>query len=482
MTGELRRKTLESIGLNAASKVVGMAFQALSNVILSRRLSSTDYGVVGFAWVFITFLSQFSDVGIESAAVQKHQLDRVALATGFVLKVLLGASLFLVAAFGAPAALFFFDNPAVVGVIRLLALNFLINSLAFVPSTLLRRALDYRKLALGTTVGTVVTSTAAIVLALTGFGYQSIVFSSLAGSVASTVALNVIRAEKIPLRVHWGYARDFIRYGSGLFIASLMVFAIFNADSLIIGAVKGSTNLGYYTLAFTWGSTVTTLMGAIVNNVLFPTMSQMQNDRERLARAYLTSLKYVSLLGILVNVTLVVTAEAFLFHVLGHGTDKWRPALGALQILAIYGMIRVVLEPLGSVLMAVGRTNLLLGANVLAASIELLALYPALLFFDLEGVAIVVTVAYATQYLIYYPFVTKDLGISWRELLGAISPAILSAVVVGLCIHLLGYVVAGPDTITIFMSKILMCVVIYLIAYGSFTGRNVISEVRDVLS
>jgi lipopolysaccharide exporter len=479
MKTEFGRRAVVNIGWTATSKLIALVFQAMANVVLSRTLSSADYGVVGFAWVFINFLSQFNDVGINSAAVQRERLNRSVLSTAFTLKVVIAVSLFLIALGAAPLSAKLFDNDAVVGVIRLLSFNFLINALSFVPTTVLLRALDYRKISVANACSAAINAILSIVLVLSGWGYWSIVVGNLAASAAAAVILIAFQRHRTPLIMTVKDAQELIRYGRGLFASGLIVFAIFNADTFLIGSVAGSITLGYYTLAFQWGSMICGVVGAIVHSVLFPTLSRMQRDKEGLRAAYLVVLRYVSLIGILANVTLLLTADAFLYYILGHGSDKWLPALGALKILAVYGMIRVVLEPLGPVLMAVGRTQLLFIGTITAAAIEIIALYPSIKMFGIEGAAVTVTCAYAAQYFVYYPYIKREFGISLGAILHSVAPALVSGAVLVAAGYLYDYFVEQvAGNVSYLICKMAMCLVVYLGTYTLLTRGNVVREVR----
>ena len=95
-----------------------------------------------------------------------------------------------------------------------------------------------------------------------------------------------------------------------------------NGDNFAISAMRGAKTLGYYAVAFNWGSMVCVMLGGVVLSVLFPTFSRMQSDRQRMKKAYLQVLEYVSFVGILVNMGLLAVSKDFLFFVLGHGTEK----------------------------------------------------------------------------------------------------------------------------------------------------------------
>ena len=480
MRSGLKRRTLENIGYNATSKIVALAFQAVASIILSRNLSSADYGVVGFAWIFINFLSQFNDLGLNNAVVHTRDLDDDGLATVFTLKFLISAALFVTAVSIAPAARWIFDDAAVVTIIRVLSFSFVLNAFTFVPSALLTRALDYRRLAVASTLGTFATAAISIVLVLLGFGYWSIVVANVAAGVVGVVVLNTLSPKRFVVRLDPARAREFIRYGWGLFASGLLIFAVFNTDNFIIGATRGSEQLGLYMIAFSWGSMVATLMVAGVHAVLFPTFARIQAERERIRGAYLLSFKYITALGVMVNATLFVVAPDFLIHVLGRGTTKWLPALDALRILCAYGVIRVMLEPLGNVIMAFGRTTLLMRATLVAAAIEVALLYPALRAFGIEGAAVVVTLAYLVQYGIYWKFLKSEVGVKLADLGRAIGPAMapllaLAAVFVVFARR------ADDSTPAVFAVKLAACVVCYVVSYGLVTGWAVVADVRGLL-
>ena len=454
--------------------------QAVATVVLSRTLESADYGIVSLALIFTRFLATFNDLGIESAVVQKQDLDDAGLLTAFWLKASLAVALFVIAVSAAPVGGRVFDNQAAIGVIRVLSLSFLIAIPAFVPTTLLTRALDYRRLATAQTWSTVANAVVAVGLALSGYGYWSLVLGQLAATAALVGVLNAMRPRRLAYRFSAARARELVRYGGALFASTLATFVVFNADNFLIGLVLGASALGYYTLALSWGSMVPVLMWSVVNAVLFPTFSTMQANRLRIKSAYLRALHYVSVLGVLLNTVLFFVAPEFLVQVLGAGTDKWLPALTAFRVLCVYGIIRVVLEPLGSVIMALGKTGVLLRATVVAAVIELALLYPALLAWGAAGAACVVTLAYLTQYAIYYPFIRRELDIDWRDVLGAVRPAVLpllAAVPAFSAYDLLG----AENTPLTLVARAASGALCYVATYVLLTRRTILQDIRLAL-
>ncbi|ABC76298.1 lipopolysaccharide biosynthesis protein [Syntrophus aciditrophicus] len=479
MSDSLKNTTIRNIGYTSITKVIQIVTSAIANIILTRTLLPNDYGIVGFAVIFISFLAQFGDLGIGSAIIQKKDLNDDELYTAFTIKILLSLVLFLFAFIFAPLTIRFFDNQAIVPVIRVLAFTFVLNTFSFLPNVLLTRDLNYKKISCANIVSAIINSSVAVVLALTGFKYWSLVIAGICMTLSLSVLVNIFR----PVRYRFAYnsdaARNFLKYGGNLFLAGFSVFLIFNADNFIIGSVKGATNLGYYSVAFTWGTMVCSMIGSMVLNVLFPTFSKIQGNRDRLKRAYLRILQYVSFGGLLINMTLFVASRDFLLIVLGHNTDKWMPALSALRILCFYGIARLLLEPVGSVMMALGRTDILKKANFLAAAIELGGLYPVLYFYGIEGVAVLVTCAYISQYLLYYLTLRGELQIGFKELCTCVNPALMA--VVPLVILFFAGEAKHSDSIPIFIVKLIGCTCMYLITYGLITKWSLYKDMRRQL-
>ena len=424
----LASKTIRSIGYKSASRFLIYGLQALTTVVLARNLSAQDYGIAGYAMIFIGFLASFNDIGIGSALIQREQLDDAVLATAFSLRLSLGILAFCLAWILAPLAGLTFGDTSVSAVIRILSLGFLVSVLGFIPSALLLRDLDFGRWVLATLGGAIFRAAVACYLAIRGYGYWSIVLGSLGGTSIESLCFMVFSKHTVKLSWQKDVAGGLLRFGLPLFVSGLLTFSLFNADNLIIGAVSGASILGFYAIAFNWGSIFSKAIYEVLHSVLFPAFSRIQSETETLRRMYLRMMEQISFFGVLIQAGLLACSRDFLVIILGKGTDKWIPACHALQILSLYGLIRLLVEPVGNVLIAAGRTNLLLRANLLAAAVEIGLLYPVLKLGGIEGVAMLVTLSYALQCFIYWPFLKAHLNLSLRELGKSILPSILASI------------------------------------------------------
>jgi lipopolysaccharide exporter len=458
------KNTVKNIGLNSVSVLGSYGLQFFTGILLARYLSPSDYGIVGFSLIIINFCKQFADCGVNGALVQNFEADDEFISTGFIIKFVLSALAFILIFLSAPLSQFFISNKELIIVIRILALNLIVSSLGLLPSVKLTRELNYKMLVIPQVLAVSISSTFAIVMALNGFGYWSLVVSSLANTFVSSFVLNVVGPVKPRFVYVQTHARHILRFGFNLLVPMVITFVAFNADNFAIGAVLGPEQLGYYTIAFNWGSMICMLISGTVHSVLFPTFTKLQNDCSALKSAYLESLSAISFIVVPVSCMLLVMGNEFLFFILGASTDRWKPALVPFQILCVYGMFRALLEPVSNVITAIGKPELYIKPTLLVAVVELGLLYVALKLFGLHGVACIVTVAYVSQYHMYFTILKKEIDTSKTELLRSVLNPVISSACMLFLVLMVKYCV--PFSFLTMVFEVGMGIVIYILCFG----------------
>jgi len=471
------KKIVKNVRYNAGAQAVIVGVQGVASIILARILTSSDYGIYAFAGVFLNFLPQFSDLGVSSALIYRKDLDSRILNTAYTFRNALSVVLVICAlliSFFVPR---FFEMKNVDWIIRLLALNFIINGMGFISAALLRRDMNFAGYNVAQLSSSVAGSVLSVALAMMGLGYWSLVYANLLASLAFTITINRVRPVKLALEFHREAAREIWHFGSHLFFSGILIYVLFNAGNFIIGAMRGSEALGYYSLAFNWGTKVPMLLSVTVLSVLFPAFSRIRDDVETLKNTYLQAVQYVSLFSIMLNGTLFCISGEFLKTILGGGTDKWLPALTCFRILCLYGIFRAVLEPIGNVVMALGNTKLLFKANLVASAAQVLLLYPAVFFLGIEGVALTVFASYILQYPIYVRYLRRQIGISLWDLSAALLVPLLSAVVLALWFLAMRHVNIGSSLYDVAL-KALSYLIIYVLFCGAATKFRLLRDLK----
>ena len=419
-----KAKTFRNVMYTSLTKGATLLCIALTTSVVARNLDPSDYGVVGFAGIIIGFLAQFSDVDVGSAAIRRPALDQRSLRTAFTLKIILSCGAFIAAFLIAPFAHHFFEHPATGNVIRILALDFLVSTIGFMSLVTLTKEQNFRALIIPGILSAVARCILTIALILFGWKYWAVVFADVGANLAGCIALQAARKMPIRFQFDWTIAREYLRFGVPLLGSGILIFLLMNMDNFLVGSRMGTAKLGYYALAFTWGSFICWLLYGTVHNAMFPAFSAIQDDTAAMRRWYLKTVDLVGFVAVVVNTALMANAHFFLVTFLGKGTDKWLPAAMAFKILCIYGIMRGLTEPVANCILARGRTKMLLHANALAGAVELVLLLVVLRTGRIELVAAAVLIAYSTQTIIYLPYLRREFSIRFGDLVAQLWPVI----------------------------------------------------------
>jgi len=407
----------------AGALITGIG-QFIVTAILARLLTPEDYGLFGLAAVYVGLASILSQFGVAAALVQRDELTPRYVRAGFTVSVLTGVLTTALVWFTAPLAASVLGSPHLTPIIRGLSLAFVLGNPGFVAEGLSQRKLAWRRLMwVEVTAFVLGYALPALALAAAGYGVWALVGSALAQSFVRTVAL--LKLEPHPKWPRVGpEIRELLRFGSGFTLARTFNYAAFQGDNLIVGRVLGIVALGYYNRAFKLMMILVTYFATVVTRVLFPIMSRLQNDPDRLRSTYLTGAAVLGLVSAPLGAILVVLAPEFVLVVLG---PKWTATILPFQILTAGIMLRnvyLMAYCLDGALGALRRRTVRDGVYALAVLIGSLIGTR----FGLVGVATGVVIAIGVNYLVGAAMSLSLLKATWRQYARSQVPAVLLGV------------------------------------------------------
>jgi O-antigen/teichoic acid export membrane protein len=361
------------IGL-AASKLGTL----ISGIVLARLLAPSDYGVFAVALVALLLVANLNDLGLEQSLVRwSGDITGVAPTAKTVILLssivqfglLYSVAPYFSAALGAPQA---------TGVVRLLAFGVVVNGAFAVPSALLTRAFRQDLRAAADFAGFAVSTVLTIVLAVMGLGPWSLAIGRVVGNLVNGLLHRFFARPRYGFGFNTAIAGPLMRQGLPIAGLSLLAVAALNVDNVIVGRYLGPTELGIYTLAFNISSWPVGVFSVAVWRVSVPAFAQLQEDRPRLRAAFARSFGLLMTATLPVCALLAALAQPLVSTVYG---DKWAAAAAVLSVLAALGALRVGLQLMTDVLVAVGRSHVAFALQV----VWLLLLIPALAFGSTKG-------------------------------------------------------------------------------------------------
>lgn len=340
----LRKKVLRSSAFLTVTKWIPQAVRAASYIILARLLDPNDYGIATLAQVPIGLLGIAAAAGMGPVLVSTRAEIEKAAPHGLLLALTVATTLTAVALVFSPFYADALGRPELTDVCRAMAIVILCDGLYSIPRAVLSRSMSFRWVAIADTVSTICGIGIAIVLAYVGFGYWSLVWSSVT-TVASRLLIVVWKS---PLHqwlrvVPWDreLAYQLSRYGMSATGTNLFYYMHTNGDYLVTGKLFGPEILGNYSQGFRIANLPVELFNSTLDQVLLPAYAQLRDDKERLARVFLSSCRMLALVLFPTAIGMFCLAPELVVVLVG---EKWSDSISFLQIFAFQGLVRAAYD------------------------------------------------------------------------------------------------------------------------------------------
>ncbi|HMN66759.1 MAG: oligosaccharide flippase family protein [Burkholderiaceae bacterium] len=343
-----------SLLLSLADSYLGLVLQLAATVIVSRLLMPAEVGVFAIAAVFAAVAGTVRDFGVGEYLIQERKLSRQHIRAALALNIIVswGMALLLVAA--APLAADFYREPGVARVMAVQALGLLLVPFGAVIHAWFRRELDYRPIVIGNALSNVASFIATVSLALLGFGYMSLAWSSFVGIVVSVSAIIWLRPKGFPLipgTKGLGHAFHFGRFAGAVYIVAQIGKG---APELLIGRARGATDVGLFSRAGGLVELFNRLATRPVMQVCMPYFARARRESGSVLPAYLNSVSLLTAVGWPFLGCLVVVAWAAIRIVYG---PNWMAAVPLAQVLCLAGAIELLFMPSREALLACGEAR-----------------------------------------------------------------------------------------------------------------------------
>lgn len=329
------------------------AMSTVFTIVLAAILGPRDFGVVALALIYIALIQLVLEGGVQTALVQREDLDDAHLSSAFWLNLAMCVVLALVSFALAPWWASLNDVPELADVVRALSLILLFYGFTIVQLALFQRAMNFKGLAIRENAAVLVGGVLGIVLAVRGAGVWALVAQQLGFAATQLVLLWAQSSWRPSFTFSRAHARELVGFSSGVFLSNLGGFLNRRADALLMGIFFGPVAVGLYRLADRFAENVLELTMRPVGHVSLPLFSRLQRDRPALRDAVATSMR-LTLVFTVPALAVLAACSDFLMGIMG---DEWEPAADVLKILALVSIGKALVFFTGPLLFAVGRPH-----------------------------------------------------------------------------------------------------------------------------
>ena len=402
---------------------VGTLAVTISNVlkisILARFLSKDDFGIFAILTFFLGFFNLFSDMGFTTAILHKQNIKKNEYASLYWFNISFCIFLYLMLFLITPIISDFYNEPKLDYLIKVLSLSIIINSIGLQFRTIETKNLSFKLINIFDVIASFVSLLFAIWLAVNGYGVLSLVYSIVLQYIISNCLLFILGLKNYGLTFYFRFKdlKPFLKIGLFQVGGQTSNFINQNLDILIIGKIFSQEILGGYSLAKQLVFRPAQVINPILTKVAAPALAKFQDNLELLKKNYLKLINIVSSINIITYLMLIIFAPIIVNIFYGGG---YTSIVLYVRILCVYMVFRSIGNPIGSLVIATGRTDIEFLWNTL-----LLILMPFAVYFgSLFGIVAVTISLTVTMMLLFVPswyfLVRKMTGATLKEYLSAI--------------------------------------------------------------
>lgn len=410
--------------------VQGIGF--ILSIVIARIVSPSAYGLIVMIQVFLSFSQIFIDGGFVNALIQKKDRTEIDYYTVFIFNMIMAVALYGIFFITAPIIAGFYNEPLLTSLTRVIALNLIISSLSIVQRAKLTIELDFKTQTKAGIISVIVSGIIGVICAYSGLEVWALVIQGLVGQIIISLSLIYFSRWLPKMQFSVDSFKKMFNYGSKLMANNIITSIYINLANLIIGKKYSAADLAFYNRGFTLTQFPSVNIAEVLNRIIFPVLSKLQDDRQKLIEAYLRYLHLSNYIILPLMMLLIVLARPLIEVLL---TDKWLPAVPYIQIYSLNFMLYAAMMQTGNPVAAIGHSGILLKYQFVKRGVSFILLIATV------GISITVLcwgilVSSIFELLINMYVLRKDLGVGFREQVLPQMDVVFSICTMGLCVYL----------------------------------------------
>lgn len=410
------------------------------SIILARLLTPEDFGVVAIVMIFITFANVFVSHGLGNALVQKQQVDNLDYSSVLYINIVIGIIVYVCLYIISPIIANFYSIPTLCKLLRVLGFRIIIASINSIQQAYVAKHLLFKRFFYSTLIGSISSAVVGIVLAYMGYGVWALIIQYLSNTIISTVVLWLTINWRPEFIFSFERVKKMFAFGWKLLVSGLLDTGYKQLSSVFIGKRYTSADLAFYSQGDKYPGLIVTNINASISGVLFPALSNVQDDINKVKLMTRKALQVSSFIILPCMFGIAAIAKPLISILL---TDKWLPCVPFLQLFCIsYGLWPIHTANLQAI-KAIGRSDIFLKLEIIKKIIGIFALIISVKISPLAMAISIVITDFIAIFINAYPN---------RKLLGY------------------GYIEQAKDILPTFIISFIMSIIIYPVTYIGFSN------------
>ncbi|HAJ89696.1 MAG TPA: hypothetical protein DCM27_01585 [Rhodospirillaceae bacterium] len=420
----LRQVTIGSIAMSSVG-ILRMVAQMAVIPILARYVTPHDYGIIAIAMPFVFFAMMFSDAGITASLLRSHHKQQSEWSTSFWFIVCMGAFLSLTITLSGYLLSIFMKQDILFPVIAFLSLSILLQSFATVTGASLQQHNKYTTIAYIEIASIFCSLLLTVLAAIKGYGVWALAVQQVTHFTVKLVFTTICS----PFRPHFIFRireiTDHLKFGRDMLGSNFLHFVRQSITNTVMGRVLGTSPVGIFSMASLFSDLPNRIISGPLQFVLYPRMAKTKDDPATIKALYVFVSRILSIL-VVPSIGMIAIAHEPVFTLVL--SQKWQQAGHIFLLLAPAGILQSVTALRNTILMALGRTELLLRQTT-EMTVILLVPFIVAVWFGLEWATIAISVSTLVCIPRFLYQILPLIDLSMKDYVKAIAvPVIFTAV------------------------------------------------------
>ncbi|SBT05679.1 putative Membrane protein involved in the export of O-antigen and teichoic acid [Candidatus Propionivibrio aalborgensis] len=404
--------TRKALALSFLDRYSGLVLHTASAMVVARLLTPSEIGVYSVTMVLLGFVATFRDLGAGQYLVQQKELTPERIRATWSVQLGLGLFIALLILASAIPAATFYNEPRMLDIMLVLALNFAITPFLAFPYAWLARDMRFGTIAIIRFVGSVVHAGASIGLAWSGHGPISLAWANALTTLSGILAVWLIARPSM----HWkptlkGIA-EVVSFGGKLTLNSLMNTLAMGAPELFLGKLQTMSAAGQFSRALGLVTMFQRLVMDAVNAVALPYFAKQFRESRDFADSFIVAMELVTGLGWAFFSGICVLAYPAIHILYG---DQWGDAVNPTRWLALAYAIGIPSAVCYTPLIAIGAATDTLKITVVATLLYVAATFAGAAL-DLVSLSQLLVVAASISVCLWLRMAKKRIGFPLKAL------------------------------------------------------------------
>lgn len=464
---------LKGISVTTVFTIAGGILGVVYFAVMSRYLSKADFGYFAALTGIMTVISSLADAGLGAAIIQKKNADEGFISTAFTMSIALGVTGFLFILLLAPYLAKMLADDYLTLPLRIMSVTLLFHSFTSVANAQLYRSLKFKRIGTIGFISNIVNTSLSVVLAIKGCGLYAMISYATFGPLLTMIMLYTTSVKIPRFLIRRNYVKGIFSFGGWLTLSVICNKIATYIDRLVLPKMTSVEALGAYTRPASFTSNITCSLTDIMDKVLFPMLSDIQDNRQAAINVFYRAVELLNAFSVILGCVFFFNADLIITVFFG---KEWLELVPVLQVVSITSVFFIDTQLVDCFFRSLNFVKTGFYIRLFALLWNLFCIYWGAKF-GVMGIAISLTFANVSVIILKMLVLSKKIGASWSVMLmkwlaawkSAIAPIIMGVA------YLLSFKNPTIGSEIVFAVLFAIVVVLELLAFPNVMGKEYIN-------